>query len=121
MYGEKRIQVDGPIGADGNPMKLEYRVWNPFRSKLAAAILGDYSYRRSILFTPTHTCFVILKFVDDLIVLHLILPQLLTDPLHTLYTELMLPTVRCVPTSSKLLYAFAMSIYPFRVPVKLNC
>ena len=40
MYGEKRIQVDGPVGADGNPMKLEYRVWNPFRSKLAAAILG---------------------------------------------------------------------------------
>ena len=23
-------------GADGNPTKLEYRVWNPFRSKLAA-------------------------------------------------------------------------------------
>ena len=40
MYGEKRIQFDGPVGADGNPMKLEYRVWNPFRSKLAAAILG---------------------------------------------------------------------------------
>ena len=28
------------MGADGNPTKLEYRVWNPFRSKLAAAILG---------------------------------------------------------------------------------
>jgi rRNA 2'-O-methyltransferase fibrillarin len=41
VYGEKRIQVDGPVGADGNPMKLEYRVWNPFRSKLAAAILGN--------------------------------------------------------------------------------
>ena len=40
MIGEKRIQVDGPIGADGNATKLEYRVWNPFRSKLAAAILG---------------------------------------------------------------------------------
>ena len=40
MYGEKRISVDGPPGPDGNPMKLEYRVWNPFRSKLAAAILG---------------------------------------------------------------------------------
>ena len=40
MYGEKRIQVDGPAGADGNATKLEYRVWNPFRSKLAAAILG---------------------------------------------------------------------------------
>jgi len=41
VYGEKRIQVDGPVGADGNPTKLEYRVWNPFRSKLAAAILND--------------------------------------------------------------------------------
>lgn len=35
VYGEKRIQVEGPPGADGNPMKIEYRVWNPFRSKLA--------------------------------------------------------------------------------------
>jgi rRNA 2'-O-methyltransferase fibrillarin len=40
VYGEKRIQVDGPAGADGAAVKLEYRVWNPFRSKLAAAILG---------------------------------------------------------------------------------
>mmetsp|Transcript_13694 Transcript_13694/g.18024 ORF Transcript_13694/g.18024 Transcript_13694/m.18024 type:complete len:297 (+) Transcript_13694:214-1104(+) len=40
VYGEKRIQVDGPPGPDGNTTKLEYRVWNPFRSKLAAAILG---------------------------------------------------------------------------------
>eukprot|EP00897_Mesotaenium_endlicherianum_P001450 jgi/Mesen1/1332/ME000013S00827 len=30
VYGEKRISVE----------KMEYRVWNPFRSKLAAAILG---------------------------------------------------------------------------------
>jgi len=34
VYGEKRIAVE----ADG--VKTEYRVWNPFRSKLAAAILG---------------------------------------------------------------------------------
>ncbi|KAH7446687.1 hypothetical protein KP509_01G068400 [Ceratopteris richardii] len=34
VYGEKRVSVE----VDGN--KLEYRVWNPFRSKLAAAILG---------------------------------------------------------------------------------
>ena len=40
VYGEKRISVDGPAGPDGTPVKLEYRVWNPFRSKLAAAILG---------------------------------------------------------------------------------
>jgi len=40
VYGEKRISVEGPPGPDGNPLKLEYRVWNPFRSKLAAAILG---------------------------------------------------------------------------------
>lgn len=34
VYGEKRISVEDESG------KLEYRVWNPFRSKLAAAILG---------------------------------------------------------------------------------
>ena len=36
MYGEKRISIDG--GVDGT--KIEYRVWNPFRSKLAAGVLG---------------------------------------------------------------------------------
>lgn len=36
VYGEKRISVDS--AADG--VKVEYRVWNPFRSKLAAGILG---------------------------------------------------------------------------------
>merc|ERR1719244_673102 len=34
VYGEKRIATEDDAG------KLEYRVWNPFRSKLAAAILG---------------------------------------------------------------------------------
>ena len=47
VYGEKRIQVDGPLGADGNPMKLEYRVWNPFRSKLAGTSLGRPSLKIS--------------------------------------------------------------------------
>jgi len=47
VYGEKRISVDSPAtpGLDGNSdpipnTKTEYRVWNPFRSKLAAGILG---------------------------------------------------------------------------------
>lgn len=44
VYGEKRITVDGPIGEDGNSSKLEYRVWNPFRSKIAAAILGGVDH-----------------------------------------------------------------------------
>jgi len=34
VYGEKRVAVEGPEG------KIEYRIWNPFRSKIAAAILG---------------------------------------------------------------------------------
>lgn len=34
VYGEKRIAVEDENG------KVEYRVWNPFRSKLAAAIMG---------------------------------------------------------------------------------
>eukprot|EP01018_Ginkgo_biloba_P027294 Gb_33899 [translate_table: standard] len=35
VYGEKRISVQNEDGT-----KTEYRIWNPFRSKLAAAILG---------------------------------------------------------------------------------
>lgn len=34
VYGEKRISVETPEG------KIEYRIWNPFRSKLAASILS---------------------------------------------------------------------------------
>ncbi|KAK8194152.1 Small subunit processome complex component [Zalaria obscura] len=49
VYGEKRISVEtsaatsGAAALDGNVpavTKTEYRVWNPFRSKLAAGILG---------------------------------------------------------------------------------
>lgn len=35
VYNEKKVNVDGENGE-----KIEYRVWNPFRSKLGAAILG---------------------------------------------------------------------------------
>jgi len=39
VYGEKRISVEtGGEGEDST--KIEYRVWNPFRSKLAAGVLG---------------------------------------------------------------------------------
>jgi rRNA 2'-O-methyltransferase fibrillarin len=34
VYGEKRIVVEE------DDQKVEYRVWNPFRSKIAAAIIG---------------------------------------------------------------------------------
>lgn len=34
-YGEKRVSVE-----NGDGTKTEYRVWNPFRSKIAAGILG---------------------------------------------------------------------------------
>ena len=46
VYGEKRIAVQAPAAttsADGDVVPVtstEYRVWNPFRSKLAAGILG---------------------------------------------------------------------------------
>ncbi|CAG2057707.1 unnamed protein product [Timema podura] len=40
VYGEKRITVETPAKDGGADTKVEYRVWNPFRSKLAAAILG---------------------------------------------------------------------------------
>lgn len=38
-YGEKRISVENEDGT-----KVEYRVWNPFRSKIAAAILGGVDH-----------------------------------------------------------------------------
>jgi len=38
VYGEKRISIDKEGGEVGE--KIEYRVWNPFRSKIAAAVLG---------------------------------------------------------------------------------
>ncbi|KAK2942837.1 putative rRNA 2'-O-methyltransferase fibrillarin [Blattamonas nauphoetae] len=37
VYGEKRISVDDSNAPNG---KTEYRIWNPYRSKLGAAILG---------------------------------------------------------------------------------
>ncbi len=40
VYGEKRISVESPPDEKGEKVKTEYRVWNPFRSKLAAGILG---------------------------------------------------------------------------------
>ena len=44
VYGEKRISVGSTTAPkDGEteaPSSTEYRVWNPFRSKLAAGILG---------------------------------------------------------------------------------
>ena len=35
VYGEKRVSVNDDAGT-----AVEYRVWNPFRSKLAAAMMG---------------------------------------------------------------------------------
>ncbi|WJX24648.1 hypothetical protein P8452_13732 [Trifolium repens] len=35
VYNEKRVSVQNEDGT-----KVEYRIWNPFRSKLAAAVLG---------------------------------------------------------------------------------
>lgn len=43
VYGEKRISLEspGPNGdGEAEKIKTEYRVWNPFRSKLAAGVLG---------------------------------------------------------------------------------
>lgn len=43
VYGEKRISVGASNAQDGEDAaasSTEYRVWNPFRSKLAAGILG---------------------------------------------------------------------------------
>lgn len=38
VYGEKRVSVPAAEGSDSAP--VEYRVWNPFRSKLGAAVVA---------------------------------------------------------------------------------
>jgi rRNA 2'-O-methyltransferase fibrillarin len=38
VYNEKRVSVENKVGEAIE--KIEYRVWNPFRSKLAAAVVG---------------------------------------------------------------------------------
>ena len=42
VYGEKHIQVEDTTNKneDNTPLKIEYRVWNAFRSKLGAAIIN---------------------------------------------------------------------------------
>jgi rRNA 2'-O-methyltransferase fibrillarin len=37
VYNEKRVSIEDPADKD---KKTEYRVWNPYRSKLGAAIVG---------------------------------------------------------------------------------
>lgn len=41
VYGEKRVPVESEAGKGE---KKEYRVWNPYRSKLAAAIVGGIDH-----------------------------------------------------------------------------
>ena len=41
VYGEKRITLEEKVGETIN--KIEYRVWNVFRSKLAASIVNGIS------------------------------------------------------------------------------
>eukprot|EP00919_Chromeraceae_sp_WS-2016_P051052 GHVR01121042.1.p1 GENE.GHVR01121042.1~~GHVR01121042.1.p1 ORF type:complete len:304 (-),score=98.55 GHVR01121042.1:103-1014(-) len=44
VYAEKRMTVETPGAAVGTEVeKIEYRVWNPFRSKLGATIVGGVS------------------------------------------------------------------------------
>jgi rRNA 2'-O-methyltransferase fibrillarin len=41
VYGEKLMPIEEEQGGEGvEPKKIEYRQWNPFRSKLGAAVLG---------------------------------------------------------------------------------
>jgi fibrillarin-like rRNA methylase len=45
VYGEKRISVASSEATSDAPVSVQYRVWNPFRSKLAAAVLGGVDDR----------------------------------------------------------------------------
>lgn len=50
VYGEKRVAI-ATTNAEGEEEKVEYRVWNPFRSKLAAGILGGLDNIHVSIFT----------------------------------------------------------------------
>lgn len=56
VYGEKRISVESPPGPDGVSVKVEYRVWNPFRSK-SEFCSWWYSYKPFILFAENELMF----------------------------------------------------------------
>jgi len=48
FYGEKAqfsVENQGPANEDGTPgvHRWEYQFWNPFRSKLAAGVLGVWT------------------------------------------------------------------------------
>ena len=46
VYGEKRISVEKPgVTPGGAPDKVEYRVWNPFRSKRKFDFLASEVHR----------------------------------------------------------------------------
>lgn len=62
VYGEKRISVDNPSTTPGGVSeKIEYRVWNPFRSKCESG-------RKSLESIREHTGSCILNRVDFLLV-----------------------------------------------------
>ena len=45
VYGEKRISVEVPAAnGDTTPQKVEYRVWNPFRSKSTFVVTSSVSW-----------------------------------------------------------------------------
>lgn len=45
VYGEKRISVEvPPSGDETTPQKIEYRVWNPFRSKRTSCSLYIHAF-----------------------------------------------------------------------------
>lgn len=55
VYGEKRISVEGPANEDGAATKVEYRVWNPFRSKVNFPSKNAYQKPRNyvlLVFVP---------------------------------------------------------------------
>ena len=52
VYGEKRISVESPPGPDGVSVKVEYRVWNPFRSK------SEFSLFTSLVVTTSSCMYV---------------------------------------------------------------
>ena len=62
VYGEKRISVEGAATTPGEVApKVEYRVWNPFRSKCTYGSFYVVSRdpvmaSRSVLATPHNVC-----------------------------------------------------------------
>ena len=101
VYGEKRIAVEDEAG------KVEYRVWNPFRSKLAAAVLGGVDKIHMPPGSKVCTFFVSLSLSPTCIFSRFCILELPVEPQLAMCQILLAPKVRLDLNRQQLLIQFS--------------